>query len=56
MKLSHTHCELQRKVASTEMDIEQRGLYAAMSGEGCNLVYVPTRMGKVGQTKMAKGG
>ena len=54
MNLSHTRRELQRKVAATEMDIEQRRLYAAMSVEGCDLVYISTRMGKVGQTKMAK--
>ena len=54
MNLSHTCRELQRKVAATEMDIEQRGLHTAMSGGGCKLVYVPTRMGEVGQTEMAK--
>jgi len=45
MDLSHARRELQRKVASTEMDIEQRGLHAAMSGETCNLVDVPACMG-----------
>ena len=54
MNLSHASRELQGKIAATEMDIEQRGLHAAMSGERGNLVDVPTRMGEVGQTEMAK--
>ena len=54
MNLSHASRELQGKIAATEMDIEQRGLHAAMSGKGCNLVDVPACMGEIGQTKMAK--
>jgi hypothetical protein len=54
MNLSHARCELQRKVAATQMDIEQSGLYAAVSCECSDLMNVPACMRQVGQTEMTK--
>ena len=54
MNLSHACRQLRGQVSSAEVDVEQRGLNAAVAGEGGNLVDVPPSARQIGQAEMTE--
>jgi hypothetical protein len=53
MDLVHPTGELGGQVVSAEMDIDHRGLGAAMSSKGRDLVEIPASASQIGQAEMA---
>ena len=52
--MSHPDSELSRQIATTQVDVKQSGLYRPMSGEGGDLVNVPTGPRQVRKTEVPK--
>ena len=50
----HAASELVREILGTQMDVEQRRLNAAMTGEARDLFDVPPGAGQIGEAQMAK--